>query len=67
MVECWTRWRFNLIDLCDVDEKITDDMIKVFRLVANRWHSADQYGLGAEFEQLLALWRRPRNTASRRS
>lgn len=58
---------FDLTDLWNVDEKIAEDMIRVFRLVANHRHYADHYGFGDEFDQLVTLWRRPKNTASRRS
>lgn len=51
---------FDLTDLWNVDEKIADDMIRVFRLVANHRHYPDHYGLGAEFNELVVLWRKPK-------
>jgi hypothetical protein len=58
---------FDLTDLWNVDEKMANDMVSVFRIVANHRHYADQYGLAGEFEELVALWRRPKKTGSRRS
>lgn len=51
---------FDLTDLWNVDEKIADDMITVFRLVAKHRHYADHYGMGADFEEIVTLWRSPK-------
>jgi hypothetical protein len=49
---------FDLTDLWNVDTAISEDMIRVFRLVATCRDYPDQYGLGEHFENLVAQWRR---------
>ena len=57
---------FDLTDLWNVDQKIADDMITVFRLVANHRHYADHYGFDPDFEEIVTLWRsKKRRRASR--
>lgn len=51
---------FDLTHLWNVDQAIADDMIAVFTFVANNRHYPDAVGLGAEFEQIVTLWRAPR-------
>lgn len=57
---------FDLTDLWNVDEELADDMITVFRLVANHRHYADHYGFGPEFEALVEQHRRPKRRRAAR-
>jgi len=48
---------FDLTELWAVDGEIADDMVAVFRLVADRHEYPTAYGLGEDFEQIVAAWR----------
>ena len=48
---------FDLTDLWAVDAAIADDMLAVIELIARRRESPTAYGLGADFERLVGLWR----------
>ena len=48
---------FDLTDLWAVDGEIADDMVAVARLVADRHEYPTAYGLGPDFEQIVADWR----------
>jgi len=48
---------FDLTNLWAVDSEIADDMMTVFRLVADRREYPTAYGLGDDFEQIVAAWR----------
>jgi hypothetical protein len=48
---------FDLTTLWAVDGEIADDMVAVFRLVADRHEYPTAYGLAPDFEQIVAEWR----------
>jgi len=48
---------FDLTELWAVDGEIADDMVTVFRLIADRQEYPTHYGVGPDFEQIVALWR----------
>lgn len=48
---------FDLTELWAVDGEIADDMVTVFRLVADRHEYPTAYGLGPDFEKIVAEWR----------
>lgn len=48
---------FDFTDAWNVDNAIVDDMVCVFAFVARHNVYPDAYGLGAEFENLVRLWR----------
>lgn len=56
---------FDLTDLWNVDTAIARDMAIVFGYVARTWHYPDALGLGAEFEDLVTRWRKPKRRARR--
>jgi len=48
---------FDLTELWAVDGEIADDMVAVFRLIADRHEYPTAYDLGPDFEQIVAEWR----------
>jgi hypothetical protein len=48
---------FDLTELWAVDCEIADDMVTVFRLIADRNEYPTAYGFGPDFERIVALWR----------
>lgn len=48
---------FDLTELWNVDGEIADDMVAVFRLIADRNEYPTAYGFGRDFEQIIAEWR----------
>ena len=48
---------FDLTELWGVDTAIANDILAVMGLIARRHHYPTSYGLGPEFERLVALWR----------
>ena len=48
---------FDLTDLWMVDRKIADDMLATAAFVATHHEYPNSYGLRADFETLIALWR----------
>jgi hypothetical protein len=48
---------FDLTDLWMVDRAIADDILTVARLISLRHEYPTAYGLGPQFEQLVADWR----------
>jgi len=48
---------FDIRTLWGVDGEIADDMVTVFRLIADHHVYPTEYDLGDEFEQLVAAWR----------
>ncbi|TAN44070.1 MAG: hypothetical protein EPN26_17040 [Rhodospirillales bacterium] len=48
---------FDMTTLWAVDGAITDDMVAVFRLIADRHEYPTAYGLGPDFEKIVAEWR----------
>lgn len=48
---------FDFTDLWMVDRAIADDILAVARLIAANHVYPNEYGLKAEFEQLVADWR----------
>jgi hypothetical protein len=48
---------FDLTDLWMVDKKIADDMLATVAFVARHHECPNSYGLQADFETLVALWR----------
>ncbi len=48
---------FDLTDLWMVDRAIADDILTVARLISLRHEYPIAYGLGPQFEQLVADWR----------
>jgi len=48
---------FDFTDLWMVDRAIADDILSVSRLIAASLVYPSEYGLKAEFEQLVADWR----------
>ena len=48
---------WDLTDLWTVDRAIADDMLAVAAFVAANHEYPNSYGLGAEFEALVARWR----------
>lgn len=49
--------KWALTDLWSVDRAIADDMLSVAAFISRRPAYPDTYGLGAEFEALMARWR----------
>ena len=56
---------FDLTDLWAVDTAIADDMVTVIALVRRRHSYPDSFGYGADFEEIVGLWRRPKRRARR--
>lgn len=48
---------FDLTNLWAVDGEVADDMVTVFRLIADYQEYPTAYGLGKDFEQIVAEWR----------
>jgi hypothetical protein len=48
---------FDLTDLWMLDGAISEDILTVLRLIAVRHDYPTAYGLGPQFEQLVADWR----------
>lgn len=48
---------FDLTDLWMLDRAIADDILAVIRLIALRHEYPTAYGLGPQFERLVADWR----------
>ena len=48
---------WDLTDLWMVDKEIADDMLLVAAFIAGNQEYPTSYGLGAEFEALVGLWR----------
>lgn len=48
---------FDLTDLWAVEGPIADDMLAVVELIARHREFPTAYGLGADFERLVKLWR----------
>ena len=48
---------FDLTDLWMVDRKIADDMLATAAFIATHHEYPNSYGLRADFETLIALWR----------
>ena len=48
---------FALTDLWAVDADIVDDMVSVFQLVADQQEYPTAWGLGPDFEEIVAKWR----------
>jgi len=48
---------FDFTDLWCVDRAIADDMLAVTRLIATAHNYPTAYGLGGQFERLIADWR----------
>jgi hypothetical protein len=48
---------FDMRTLWGVDGEIADDMVTVFRLIADQHLYPTAYDLGDEFEQLVVTWR----------
>lgn len=50
---------FDLIDLCNVDEAISHDMVTIFRFLAQHHGAiyADAWGRGEDMADLVELWR----------
>ena len=56
---------FDLTDLWAVDAAIAVDMLAVMGLIARDRELPTAYGLGAEFERLVTLWRPTLDQAGR--
>ncbi len=48
---------FDFTDLWNVDGVIADDMVSVFAMVARHHVYPNQFGLQADFEDLVRCWR----------
>jgi hypothetical protein len=48
---------FDLTDLWAVDKKVADDMLAAAAFIAEHNEYPTAYGLGLQFEQLVADWR----------
>lgn len=48
---------FDLTDLWAVDKKVADDMLAAASFIAQHNEYPTAYGLGPQFEQLVADWR----------
>lgn len=48
---------FDMTTLWSVDDTVADDMVAVFRLIADRHDDPTVYGLGDTFENIVAAWR----------
>ncbi len=48
---------FDLTNLWGVDGEIGDDMVAVFRLIADSNEYPTAYGFGPDFERIVAAWR----------
>jgi hypothetical protein len=51
------RGGFDLTDLWAVDKKVADDMLAAATFIAQHNEYPTAYGLGPQFEQLVADWR----------
>lgn len=54
---------FDLRDLWNVDDTISQDMVTVFNMVAHCWSYPDS--LGFDLSHLVTLWRRPKRSRRR--
>lgn len=54
---------FDLRDLWNVDDVISNDMVTVFGMVANCWSYPDS--LGFDLSHLVTRWRRPKRARRR--
>lgn len=57
---------FDLTDLWNVDAAIADDMVSVFRMVADTRCYADSLGFGPDFELIVTMWRAPKRLRAAR-
>jgi hypothetical protein len=48
---------FDLTDLWAVDRKVADDMLATAAFIARHQEYPTAYGLGPDFQALVALWR----------